>query len=458
MLFKHISKKKTLLLIGDIVLISVAYLLSPMIRFRFFLFTPFQSVNEWIIILFIYLISFYTADLYALEMKFFRARYLFRYLMAMFVAIIMVLSASVFYPRIIAGHGALPLIDAGLVFVLTYSWRLVFERIFQRYLKRGIRTIIVGAGQAGRKTYQLIRNHPDTKIIGFIDDDRKSNLPANSPPVLGDFSTLDELVRQRQVDQIIITVKHLKNQDLCRRSIEYIQQGIRVSAGHTFYEEVIGKIPVDQLTDQWVISTSLQGINPNIYNLRVKRLLDMVLSVIGIILSAPIIIIAGLCICVDSKGPVLFKQTRIGLVGKGFKLLKLRTMKVGTDQDLMPANGLPDPRITRVGRVMRKMRLDELPQFWNVLIGQMSLIGPRALMKEEVELFEREVPYFALRHVVKPGITGWAQVNYPHGNSVEDALEKVQYDLFYIKNLSFFLDFHVVMRTIRVMLFAKGAK
>ena len=133
-------------------------------------------------------------------------------------------------------------------------------------------------------------------------------------------------------------------------------------------------------------------------------------------------------------------------------------MKTGADLESPPPNGESDPRVTRVGRVIRKLRIDELPQFWTVLKGEMSLVGPRALIEKEVTLFEKEVPYFALRHAVKPGITGWAQINYPHGDSIEDALEKVQYDLFYVKNLSFFLDFHVVLRTIRVVFLGKGAK
>ena len=482
MLFKHIPKKKVLLLAGDVVLISLAYLLTPMIRFGVFLFAPFQSIGEWVIILLIYLLSFYTAELYSLEMRFRRAQFVFRFSIAMFAATVVVLALSVFFPLIVSGHGALPLINAGLICLFTYGWRLVFERLFQKFLKRELRTVIVGAGQAGKKTYQLIRNHPDIQVIGFVDDDsRKSGKsgdrksgdtipisgeiglcpqisPQIFPQVLGDLSALDDIVKQRQADQIIIAIKHLKNREILKKSMGYILQGTQVLSLPAFYEEVLRKIPVDHLTEQWFIDAAFQGVKPTIYNLRIKRLIDVALSVTGLILSIPVVAIAGICILLDSKGPVFYRQTRVGWKGKPVDLIKLRTMKTGADVESPPPNGESDPRVTRVGRIIRTLRIDELPQFWTVLKGEMSLIGPRALIEKEVALFEKEVPYFTLRHAVKPGITGWAQINYPHGDSIEDALEKVQYDLFYIKNLSFFLDFHVVMRTMRVVLLGKGAK
>jgi exopolysaccharide biosynthesis polyprenyl glycosylphosphotransferase len=471
MLFKHIPKKKVLLLAGDVVLISLAYLLTPMLRFGIFLFAPFQSIGEWLIILLIYLLSFYTAELYSLEVKFLQAQFVFRFSIAMFAATVVVLTASVFFPLIVAGHGGLPLINAGLICLFTYGWRLVFERLFQQYLKREIRTVIVGAGRAGKKTYQLIRNHPDIQVIGFVDDDSRvksgdtvpisgeiGSCPQIFPQVLGNLSVLDDIVKRRQADLIIIAIKHLTNREIVKRSMEYILQGTQVLSLPAFYEEALRKIPVDHLTDQWFINAPFQGVKPTIYNLRVKRLIDVALSVSGLILSMPIVVIAGSCIRLDSKGPVFYRQARVGWKGKTFELIKLRTMKTGADLESPPPNGESDPRVTRVGRVIRKLRIDEFPQFWTVLKGEMSLVGPRALIEKEVTLFEKEVPYFALRHAVKPGITGWAQINYPHGDSIEDALEKVQYDLFYIKNLSFFLDFHVVLRTIRVVFLGKGAK
>ena len=194
------------------------------------------------------------------------------------------------------------------------------------------------------------------------------------------------------------------------------------------------------------------------YTLRSKRLLDVFQSLAGLLVSLPLCAVAALATKLDSKGPVLFRQRRIGLNGRPFSLLKFRTMRVGTERDRRFAGKKGDPRITRVGMILRLLRVDEIPQMWNVLKGDMSFIGPRALIEEEVREFEQKIPYFSLRHCIRPGITGWAQVNFRHCVRVEDSLERLRYDLFYIKNLSPLLDFHILMKTVKVVLFGKGAR
>jgi len=357
-----------------------------------------------------------------------------------------------------AGHGAIPLINAGLIFVFTYVWRLVFERLFQQYLKRKIRTVIVGAGHEGRKTYQLIKEHPNFFVIGFVDDDPQKYHAVDLPQLLGNLSVLDDLVKQGLTDQIIIAIKHIKNHEILKKSIGYIMQGIQVLTIPSFYEVVDGKIPVNSLTDEWFINTSFIGSKSDIYNSNIKRLADLSVSIIGTIISIPIIIIAAILIKLESVGPIFYWQKRVGLNHSIFEMVKLRSMNINAEINGAVWATDDDPRVTRVGKIIRKLRIDELPQFWNVLKGDLSLIGPRPERPEFVELLTEKIPYYTLRHTVKPGITGWAQVNYPYGNTVKDALEKLQYDLFYIKYLSFFLDFHVVMRTVRVMLCGRGAK
>jgi lipopolysaccharide/colanic/teichoic acid biosynthesis glycosyltransferase len=165
-----------------------------------------------------------------------------------------------------------------------------------------------------------------------------------------------------------------------------------------------------------------------------------------------------LAIKLDSKGPVFFKQERVGKNAKNFKMIKFRTMRLGMEEERALAGLKIDPRITRVGKVLRFFRIDEIPQLWNVIKGDMSLIGPRSLIKTEVVEFLNKVPYFIFRHAIKPGITGWAQVNYKHGPNIADATEKLQYDLFYMKNLSPVLDLHILLKTIRAVLFGRGAR
>jgi len=226
----------------------------------------------------------------------------------------------------------------------------------------------------------------------------------------------------------------------------------------SFYEEVLGRIQVEHLSDLWILNMPIYGVKKSMYNRNVKRLISILFALFFLTITFPIFLFTMIAIKFDSKGPVFYRQKRVGLNGYRFEVFKFRTMKVGTENDRAFAGKKNDPRITRVGRILRLARIDEIPQMWNVLKGEMGLIGPRALMVEEVEEFEKKVPYFSIRHSVKPGITGWAQVNYPHGTTVEDALEKLKYDLFYIKNLSPFLDFHILLRTVRVVLFGKGAR
>jgi exopolysaccharide biosynthesis polyprenyl glycosylphosphotransferase len=186
--------------------------------------------------------------------------------------------------------------------------------------------------------------------------------------------------------------------------------------------------------------------------------LDKLLAVVGLILASPVMVLTAVLIRLESKGPALYRQERVGLDEKPFILFKFRSMCADAECDGAVWAQKEDTRVTRVGRIIRKTRIDELPQLWNVLKGDMSFVGPRPERTEFVEFLKKDVPYYMLRHSVRPGITGWAQVNYPYGASRNDALEKLQYDLYYIKNDSFLLDIHIMLRTLRVMLFGIGAR
>ena len=202
----------------------------------------------------------------------------------------------------------------------------------------------------------------------------------------------------------------------------------------------------------------IYGVKKNIYNVKLKNIMDKTLAVIGILLTMPLMILTAICIKMESKGPVIFSQSRMGLDEKPFILYKFRSMYFDAEKKGAVWAQEKDPRITRVGKIIRFLRIDELPQMWNVLKGEMSFVGPRPEQLEFVRQLEKEIPYYMLRHNVKPGITGWAQVNYNYGASINDALEKLQFDLYYIKNRGFLLDVYIMMRTIRVIIFGIGAR
>jgi exopolysaccharide biosynthesis polyprenyl glycosylphosphotransferase len=223
---------------------------------------------------------------------------------------------------------------------------------------------------------------------------------------------------------------------------------------HSFFETFWQKMPADLLSRSWPLDSGFQLVQHSAFA-SLKRLFDIVFAGITLVLTSPILAIVAILIKLEGRGPVFFSQTRVGQHGSLFTLYKLRTMEVGSEhKGLYTVEG--DPRVTRLGRWLRITRLDELPQLWNVLRGDMSLIGPRAEWIKCVERYENAIPYYHFRHLVRPGITGWAQVNYTYGASLEDTIEKLMFDLYYIRHFSLVLDATVILKTLHVMLFGKG--
>jgi exopolysaccharide biosynthesis polyprenyl glycosylphosphotransferase len=234
-------------------------------------------------------------------------------------------------------------------------------------------------------------------------------------------------------------------------------RGVQVQEGNDVYEAMTGKVPIESIRLGWLLFSS--GYFASRFFLIYKRAASVMVSIIGLLLTAPLIPFAVLVIKLTSPGPVLYQQKRVGRGGEVFYCYKIRTMKADAEADTGPTWALDDdPRITKVGKFMRQMRIDEIPQLWNVLKGDMSLVGPRPERPEFVEGLSREIPYYYLRHSIRPGITGWAQIRYRYGNSVDDAKEKLRYDLFYIKNMSAGLDLLIFFNTIKIILLGRGAK
>lgn len=242
--------------------------------------------------------------------------------------------------------------------------------------------------------------------------------------------------------------------EIARRLVQLYFAGVPTYTLELFHEVYWQKIPLYRLNQTWLFQEGFQIAREPAFE-RAKRAADIALSALGLVIGAPLIALAACAIWIGDRGPAFFVQTRIGRNHVPFRLYKLRTMKPAADQGAAYTSP-GDSRITRIGRLLRATRLDELPQLWNVLCGDMSLIGPRAEWDRLVEQYEEQIPCYYFRHLVRPGITGWAQVNYPYGASVEDTLRKLEYDLYYIRHFSFRLDATIVLKTIHVMLFGKG--
>ena len=320
-----------------------------------------------------------------------------------------------------------------------------------------IRVLVVGSGSIGRAIAELA---PDSarpfRIIGYLDDDPAAadSIPAGQE-LLGKISDLSVIVEETRPDLVVVVQQDRRGRFPANPLLECRLRGIAVEDWPTFYEKATGKILVTELRPSWLIFA--EGFVKTARTEIIKRLFDVTLASVGLILASPLMALAAIAIKLESAGPVLYRQPRSGQNGCVFILNKFRSMRRDAEQGTGAIWAQEaDPRVTRVGAILRRTRLDELPQLINVLLGHMSFIGPRPERPEFVQSLQKEIPYYMKRLSVKPGLTGWAQVKYRYGASVEDSLEKLQYDLYYIKNLSLFLDLLILLNTVQVVLFARG--
>jgi sugar transferase (PEP-CTERM system associated) len=289
---------------------------------------------------------------------------------------------------------------------------------------------------------------------------RRRDLNLEVVPGMGNVSSgpeIEALARQQRVSRIIVAHKDSRGALPVQALVRLRLEGVEIEEARVALAALTGRVALETLRPSWLVFSP--GFRCSPLTALLKRLFDLCLSATGLVVSAPAMALVSLAVWIESGRPILYQQERIGLRGKPFRLLKFRSMR----PDAENGNGAQwaqenDPRVTRVGRWLRKFRLDELPQFWNVLRGEMSLVGPRPERPEFVNQLRETIPYYDERHSVRPGITGWAQVRYPYGASVEDAARKLEYDLFYLKNLSVLFDCAIVFETVKIVLFGRGGR
>ncbi|RMF93944.1 MAG: sugar transferase [Candidatus Schekmanbacteria bacterium] len=336
-------------------------------------------------------------------------------------------------------------------------WRRVFYMIFRKPMMPE-NILIVGSDwsveEIIRET-QLVAN-PSYIIKGIITDIEDGPEEIEGVKVIRTRKALKEIVKEEEVDKIIVSIYKEMHKDLISQLLECRLMGIEIMELPNFYRRLTGKIPLRHFEEQWIVfSEGFENIRKPVL-FKIKRLIDIIISIIGLILAAPLILIVMIAIKLDSPGPIFYVQERLGHNEKPFKLYKFRSMVKDAELHSGPVwASKNDSRISRVGKIIRPMRIDEIPQLINVLKGDMTFIGPRPERPFFVEKLKQQIPYYSLRFAVKPGITGWAQVKYRYGDSVEDALEKLQYDIYYIQNISFVLDIYIILKTIQVVLTGK---
>ncbi len=349
----------------------------------------------------------------------------------------------------------------GLFFLLLFlvSWRIIYQYMCQQNLWSE-NIVLIGDGNLANLISREIKANLDSgyNIAAVFSNPGNSGLAQE----LGigrytDYSQLDSVSEQNSVSKIVVALEERRGKSPIQYLLDCKLKGLQIIEGVTFYEHLSGKILARQAPPSWLIFS--EGFRRYKLTLCSKRVADILFASLGLIVSAPLIVIISAAVKWSSPGPAFFKQTRVGQFGRLFQVVKFRTMR----DDAEAGTGAvwateEDPRITGVGRFLRKLRLDEIPQFWNVLRGEMSFVGPRPERPEFVEQLKKRLPYYGERHSVKPGITGWAQINYPYGASEEDALRKLEYDLFYIKNLSIVFDLFIVLKTVKTVLAGEGSR
>ncbi|MCP4416277.1 MAG: sugar transferase [Chloroflexi bacterium] len=338
-------------------------------------------------------------------------------------------------------------------------WRWLYSVVFYAPPFRH-RVLIIGANNRGSAIAQALKKEPMTnyQVIGFLDNDTgQINETVSGVPILGSQKDVLNLAQQRNIQEIVIALEKNLERPLFSQLVECQVHGIEVSWMPDLYERVCRRVPIQHVDPTWALSAMQGTLLSSRFQLVVKRLLDIIIVFLVSPIFLLLIPLIALAIVLDSPGPVFYTQTRCGRGGKQFEILKFRTMVTDAEKDGKARWAQKsDPRITRVGQFLRKSRLDELPQIINVLMNEMSLVGPRPERPEFVESLEQQVRFYRTRLTVKPGITGWAQIHYDYGNSAEDALIKLQYDFYYIRYLSVVLDIYILFRTIGVLIKLKG--
>lgn len=400
----------------------------------------------------------YFADLYDFRVLSDRRELFVRAVQSLGATSLVLAALYYWFPDLIVGRGVF-VIAAFLIISVLLGWRVLFEWTSRQVGPRE-RLLLVGTSDAAVSLARELHQRVElgVEIVGFIDPDpARVGAPVLNPGVIGAIEDIPAIVRARGVDRVVVSLSEARGRLPMDKLLEMKLEGVTFDHLASVYEQYTGKIAIDNLRPSWLIFS--EGFRKSRLQDGLKRAIDALSAVIGLIVALPIMLLVAVAVKTTSRGPVFYHQSRVGQRGRVFVVHKFRSMR----EDAEKGTGAvwatkQDNRVTRVGRFLRLTRLDELPQLWNVLRGDMSLVGPRPERPEFVSSLTKDIPFYGQRHTIRPGLTGWAQVLYTYGASVEDALEKLQYDLFYIKNRSLALDLFIIAKTVKTVLMRQGAQ
>ena len=349
-------------------------------------------------------------------------------------------------------------VGSSVAVVAIFLWRIFFSAYAFQVVGKD-RLLLVGGSPLLEEIGRHIADHPETglEVAGYIDDRHEPGAMLAAAKMLGPISALRDIVRATQPHLIVVGMFERRNRMPVAELLELRFAGNIIEEVATAYERVCGRVCLKEIRPSDLIFSGELG--PRRQNLFYQRLSNAIVAVTGLLITSPIMLLTALAVRLSSPGPVLYRQVRVGLDGALFTLYKFRSMRTDAEAQTGAVWAQKDdPRVTPVGRVIRRIRLDELPQLYNVLKGEMSIVGPRPERPEFVKALNEQIPYYRQRHCVRPGITGWAQINYKYGDTMEDTITKLEYDLYYIKNMSLMLDNYILFHTVKAMLLSRGAQ
>ena len=381
-------------------------------------------------------------------------------LQALGIATIIIAIIYFVFPQVVISTNVY-ILSIFILLIFLGSWRFTYSLVVNRGMF-DIKIILIGSDDLAQNIVNEINYKSDcgyTIACIVTEKYHKGTITDARSPIIrkAKYKGLAELAKKLKISKIVVGIKEKRGELPIEELLKCRVSGIDVLEGNSFYEILTGKLNVKQINPGWLIFS--EGFETSRAKRFLKRLSDVVLSLILFILFFPLMLAVALLIKIDSNGPVFFSQERVGQGSRLYSVYKFRSMIANAEEKSGPVWAKDhDDRVTRVGHIIRKLRIDEIPQLWNVLKGEMSFVGPRPERRFFVEKLEKQIPYYSERFSVKPGITGWAQVCYPYGSTVEDAIQKLNYDLFYIKNLSIFMDMMIVLKTIKIVILGRGAR
>ncbi len=442
------------LLVGEALIVWTSFLLGAVYAFRqdsYLVLNYEGGYYKILVVTILVLLCSHWFDLYDTARLNTRGELYFRLLMVPGLLAFVLAAVSYIRPDFLLGNGS-SAVGLLILTVALFGWRIGFTWLIQLPILVE-RVYVLGTGERALRLVQGLRQNPEigVEIVSWTGK-LEGAVTRDSVAV-----HLLDIVRTQKVHRVIVAMPDRRGTIPMQELLDLRMQGVKIEEAASWLERISGKIEVENLYPSWLVFG--EGFRRSTLFQLVRRGISVGISLIGLILALPLLPLIMLAIRLDSKGPVFYTQTRVGKGGRLFNVVKFRTMR----DDAEALNGAQwasnnDPRVTRVGKFLRYSRLDEIPQLWCVLKGDMAFVGPRPERPEFVEWLSREIPYYGVRHMVRPGLTGWAQVKYKYGSTVDDAREKLQYDLFYMKNASIGLDLLIMFQTIKTVLLSRGAQ